>query len=108
MFDPRTTGLALMTVSTAAFVGTTSNMLPSMTFFPALVLFAVGALKFLRKNREALDVAEKRTHRALNPVIRENKHAQAHAERQAARQGVALSHSGGVGVGRPIGPPRGL
>ncbi len=43
----------------------------------------------------ALEAAEERGHRAVNPVnpiIRENRHAQAHAQRQAERQGSALSH----------------
>jgi hypothetical protein len=88
------TGLLLMAISIAAFVGTTSDKLPPMTFFPALVLFGAGALKFMRTNHEALERAEKRTERALNPVIRENHHARAHAERQAARRGSSLNHSG--------------
>ena len=94
MSDPRVTGLLLMSISIAAFIGTTSNRLPSITFFPALILFGAGAIKFMRTNHDALEKAEKRTQRALNPVIRENRHTQAHAERQASRQGEALSHSG--------------
>ena len=94
MSDSRTTGLMLMGISIAAFLGTTSNSLPSATFFPALALFALGAFKFMKSNHEALEKAEDRAHRAVNPVIRENRHAQAHAERQAQRQGAALSHSG--------------
>ena len=94
MSDSRITGLSLMAISIAAFLGTTSNSLPSATFFPALALFALGAFKFLKSNHEALEKAEDRAHRAVNPVIRENRHAQAHAERQAQRRGAALSHSG--------------
>lgn len=94
MSDSRTTGLMLMGISIAAFLGTTSNSLPSATFFPALALFALGAFKFMKSNHEALEKAEDRAHRAVNPVIRENRHAQAHAERQAQRQGAALNHSG--------------
>jgi len=94
MSDPRLTGLMLMAISIAAFVGTTNDKLPPMTFFPALVLFAAGALKFLRSNHEALERAEKRTQRALNPVLAENQQARGLAERQAARRGAALNHSG--------------
>ncbi len=91
MSDPRITGLILMTLAIAAFLGATSNTPPPVTFFPALALFIAGAIKFLRKNHVALEAAEKRTQRPLNPVIRENRHAQAHAERQARRQGEALA-----------------
>lgn len=94
MSDPRITGLMLMAISIAAFVGTTSEALPPVTFFPALALFAAGAIKFLRTNHDALEAAEKRTQRALNPVIRENEQARAHAVRQANRRGAALNHSG--------------
>lgn len=98
MADSRMTGLALMAVSVAAFVGTTSEVLPSQTFFPALGLFGLGAIKFIRTNHVALEKAEKRAHRAINPIIRENRHAQHHAERQAARQGQALTHLGASDV----------
>jgi len=101
MSDPRIAGVMLMSISIAAFMGTTSNWLPSITFFPALILFAMGAVKFMRTNHDALKKAEKRTQRALNPVIRENRQAQAHAARQADRQGEALSHSGVFDARRP-------
>jgi len=91
MSDPRMTGLALMAIATSAFVGTTSNSLPPVTFFPALALFCTGAWKFLRSNHHALEEAEKRAHKAVNPVIRENRHASAHAERQAQRRGETLN-----------------
>lgn len=96
MSDPRITGLTLMAISIAAFVGTTSNALPSVTFFPALALFAAGAIKFMMSTHKALEKAEERTHRAINPVLPENQYARAHAERQAARQGSELSHSGAM------------
>jgi len=92
--DSRITGLALMAVATAAFVGTTSDTLPPETFFPALALFGAGAFKFMKSNHVALEKAEKRAHRAVNPRIRENRHAQAHAQRQSMRQGAALTHGG--------------
>jgi hypothetical protein len=93
MSDPRMTGLALMAISTAAFVGTTSNSLPPITFFPALVLFVTGAIQFVRTNHIALEKGEKRVHHRVNPVIREDKHVGAHAERQAARRGAVLNQS---------------
>ncbi len=86
--------MALMAVSIAAFLGTTSDQLPPMTFFPALVLFAAGALKFLRTNHVVLEKAEKQTQRVLNPVLPENQQVRGHAERQAARRGSTLNHCG--------------
>lgn len=91
MSNPRMTGLMLMGVSIAAFLGTTSEQLPSETFFPALILFLIGAFKFLRSNGEAMAEAEKRTKRRMNPTIRENRHAHAHAERLAAKRGASLN-----------------
>ena len=55
MSDPRIAGLMLMGVSIAALMGTTRGDLPSLTFFPALILLGLGAIKFLRTNREAMD-----------------------------------------------------
>ena len=94
MSDPRMTGLTLMAIAVASFVGTTTNTLPSVVFFPALALFALGAVKFMRGNHAKLEEAERRAHRAVNPVIRENRHAAAHAERQAQRKGTAFVHAG--------------
>jgi hypothetical protein len=91
MSDPRTSGLILMAVAISAFLGTTSQALPPVTFFPALILFAVGAIKFMRSNGEALAKADQRIAKKLNPTIRENRHAQGHAERIAANRGQALS-----------------
>ena len=96
MSDPRFTGLILMATAIAAFLGTTSNSLPSVTFFPALILFAAGAIKFMKTNHVALEKAEEKADRAVHPQLRENRHAQAHAQRQAERRGSALSHSGAL------------
>ncbi len=95
MSDPRMTGLALMGLAIAAFLGTTTQRLPSVTFFPALAVFVLGAIKFLRANKVEMAKAEKRVERKLNPTIRTNQHAQAHAERLAARRGSALSSLNG-------------
>ena len=91
MSDPRITGLALMGLAIAAFLGTTTEALPAATFFPALLLFGVGAIKFMKSNSEAMARAEKKAERRVNPVIRQNQHAQAQAERAAARRGGALN-----------------
>jgi hypothetical protein len=42
MSDPRILGLTLMAISSGAFLGTTSNSLPPVTFFPALALLRAG------------------------------------------------------------------
>ena len=91
MSDPRMTGLALMGLAITAFLGTTTQRLPSVTFFPALAVFVLGAIRFLRANSAEMAKAEKRVERKLNPTIRTNRQAQAHAERLAARRGSALS-----------------
>jgi hypothetical protein len=91
MSDSRMTGLALMAIATSAFVGTTSSSLPPVAFFPALALFCFGAIKFLRSNHGALEQAEKRAHKAVNPVLKQNRHAGAHAERQALQRGDTLN-----------------
>jgi len=94
MSDPRILGLTLMAISSATFLGTTSGSLPPASFFPALGLFLIGAFVFLRANHEAMANAEQRAHRAVNPVIRQNQPAQAHAERQAIRQEAGPSSAG--------------
>ena len=95
MSDPRMSGLALMGISVAAFLGTTTQTLPSVTFFPALAVFGLGAIRFLRGNQVERAKAEKRVEREIHPTIRPNRHAQAHAERLAARRGSALSSLNG-------------
>lgn len=91
MSDSRMTGVVLMGLATAAFVGTNRGMLPAATFFPALLFFGIGAVKFMRSNSEALAKAEKRVERRANPRIRQNRHVQAQAERAAERRGATLN-----------------
>lgn len=89
MSDGRSMGAILMGLAVAAFAGSSSEVLPPVTFFPALALFAIGAFQFLRSSREALAAAERRTHEKLNPVIRSDRSVAAAAERQAMRRGAA-------------------
>lgn len=91
MSDSRIFGLVLMGISIATFLGTTAQVLPSVTFFPALLIFALGAIKFMKANSVELAKAERRVERRIEPTIREDRHLQAHAERLAARRGGALS-----------------
>ncbi len=91
MSDPRISGLALMGLAIAAFLGSTTEQLPAITFFPALVLFVIGAFRFMRANSVAMARAEKEIERRIHPRLPESRQAQAHAERLAARRGLALS-----------------
>ena len=98
MTDGKSTGLILMALAVAAFLGSTAEVLPPATCFPALALFAIGGLKFFKSSREAIAEAELRTQARLRPVIRENRSAQAAAERTAMRRGAALNE---VNAGLP-------
>ncbi len=89
MSDGRSMGAILMGLAVAAFAGSSSDVLPPVTFFPALALFAIGAFQFLRSSSEALAEAERRTQEKLNPVIRADRSAAAAAERKAMRVGAA-------------------
>lgn len=80
-----------MAVAVAAFMGSTAELLPPATFFPALALFGIGAVHFLKSSRVALAEAERQTQARLHPVIRENRSVHAGAERQALRRGAALN-----------------
>jgi len=91
MNDGRSTGFILMALAVAAFLGSTSEMLPPETFFPALALFVMGAFQFMRSNRTATEAAERRIEQKLHPTIREDRSALTLAERQARRRGAALS-----------------
>lgn len=91
MSGGKSTGFILMALAVAAFLGSTSEVLPPATFFPALALFGIGAVKFLKASREDLAEAERRTQEKLHPVIRENRSIQAGAERRAMRRGSALN-----------------
>lgn len=88
-----------MGLAVAAFLGSTSEVLPPATFFPALALFSIGAFQFLRSSRVALAEAERRTQEKLKPVIRENRSAQAAAERRAMRRGAALDSLNSAAAG---------
>lgn len=87
----RSTGVILMGLAVAAFLGSTAEKLPPATFFPALALFAIGAVQFFKSTREALAEADRETRARLQPTIRENRSALAEAERRAQRRGAVLS-----------------
>jgi hypothetical protein len=103
MGSGRSTGLILMALAVAAFLGSTAEVLPPATFFPALALFGIGAVHFLKSSRVALAEAERRTQERLHPVIRENRSVQAGAERRAMRRGAALNElNAAATAARPV------
>ena len=96
MSDPRILGLTLMAISVAAFLGSTSEALPAETFFPAMLLFAIGAFKFLRANHEALSKAEKPAQSAVRPALRAKRDARGLANRRAASKALGIASSSAV------------
>ena len=94
MSDPRIMDLLIMLVASLAFVATTTETLPAATFFPALVLFAIGAFKFLKSNSTEMARAERRIERRVNPALRQNQFAQQYAERLATMNGNPLIDRG--------------
>jgi hypothetical protein len=106
MSNGRSMGAILMGLAVAAFAGSTCEILPPATFFPALALFAIGAFQFLRSSREALAEAERRTHEKLHPVIRADRSAAASAERQAMRRGAAQTAVSATAPARRPSAPR--
>ena len=94
MSDPRMTGLSLMGLAILAFLGTTAQALPSVTFFPALAVFVLGAIKFLITNHAELAKAEQRTARRVDPTLRPGEPSHVRAERIAANRGAALNSFG--------------
>ncbi|MBK7950543.1 MAG: SHOCT domain-containing protein [Deltaproteobacteria bacterium] len=104
MQNKRSTGLILMGLAVAAFLGSTSEALPPEAFFPALALFSIGAVVFFKSSRAALAEADRQTQAKLHPTLRENRSALAQAERQAQRRGAALSSLNADAAG-PMRPP---
>ena len=107
MSGGKSTGFILMALAVAAFLGSTSEVLPPVTFFPALALFGIGAVQFLKSSREALAEAERRTQEKLHPVIRENRSVQAGAERRAMRRGATLNELNAPASAASAFPPVG-
>ena len=89
----RSTGLALMGLGMLVFIGTNSHSLPAIAFWPALIAFLAGAVMFMRGNRVATEIAEKRAMQALNPKLG-NKAGDQLATRQAQIDGTALADLG--------------
>jgi hypothetical protein len=85
----RTTGMALIALGMMALAGTTNQLLPAMTFFPAFLVCSIGAFVFMKANRVAMADSEAQTLKRLNPELK-NKTADRFADAQAQASATAL------------------
>jgi len=86
MSDSRISGALLLILSTLAFLASTRELLPAVSVFPALLLFAIGAIQLLRGQRQA--------DRRVRPPDRPARATQGSADRasvSSARHDLALA-----------------
>jgi hypothetical protein len=83
MSNPRTTGLLLLLTGVLVLMGNTMDVLPPEAFWAGLMTYPIGGYLFFMGSRRALEQAEARTARRLNPRLG-NAAGEAHANRQAA------------------------
>lgn len=83
MSNPRTTGLLLLLTGVLVLMGNTMDVLPPEAFWAGLMTYPIGGYLFFMGSRRAIEEAETRTARRLDPQ-RGNAGGEAHAERQAA------------------------
>ncbi len=86
----RSPGMALMGLAMLVFIGINADMLPAVTFWPALAVFVGGAVSFMQGNRVATAISEERTRKALNPELK-NLAGVRFAAQQAQMNGAALA-----------------
>ncbi len=82
MSNQRSTGLALLLIGVLVLMGNTMDLLPAEAFWAGLLTYPIGAYLFFMGTRDALERAERRTVRRLNPKLG-NSPGQDHAQRQA-------------------------
>lgn len=82
MSRSRSQGLGLMVAGVLCFLGTTSEVLPVQAFWAGVGASLLGCVVFMKGNRAAMQRADRRAARALNPVIR-NEAMERYAEQQA-------------------------
>ena len=82
MSNPRTTGLALLLIGVLVLVGNTLDVLPPEAFWAGMLTYPIGGYLFFMGSRRALQRAERRTARRLNPKPA-NSPGQEHARRRA-------------------------
>ena len=81
MTNPRLTGLSLLLIGVLVLMGNTLNVLPPEAFWAGLLMYPIGGYLFFTGSRAAIDRAETRTARSLNPRLG-NRPGQEHAKRQ--------------------------
>jgi hypothetical protein len=86
----RARGLSLLAIGALVFLGTNTQLLPAVAFFPAVAVCLLGVVVFMKANREATVVADQRLRRALDPDI-SNQTAERYASRQAETDGRTLA-----------------
>lgn len=92
MSDSRISGTLLLVLSTLAFLASTRELLPAESVFPAMLLFAIGAVQLLRGQRQAAQRARPATPVAKGSAdrsISSVRHDLALAERRAMRTGAS-------------------
>ena len=84
MGNPRSTGLLLLAIGILTLIGNTMDILPPQAFWAGLLTYPIGGYLFFKGSREAIERAEVRHARALNPTLR-NEQAEAYAQQQRAQ-----------------------
>ncbi len=82
MNNPRFTGLLLLLTGVLTLMGNTMDVLPPQAFWAGLLTYPIGGYLFFMGSRHAIDRAETRHARAVNPRLG-NKPGEAHAALQA-------------------------
>ena len=69
MSNPRPTGLALLLIGVLVLMGNTMDVLPPEAFWAGMLTYPIGGYLFFVGSRRALERAELRTTRRLNPKL---------------------------------------
>ena len=70
--ESRTTGLFLLACGVALFAGTSLEWLPAQAFLAGATCSVVGLVVFMKGQRQATNLSERRHARALHPDISRN------------------------------------
>ena len=69
MSNPRRTGLMFLLAGILILLGNTLNLLPPQAFWVGMLTYPIGGVLFFRGSRDAIELAEIRTARAVNPIL---------------------------------------
>lgn len=89
----RAHGLVLFGLGLGVFAGTTNQVLPAVAFWPALLVSCFGAFVFMKANHDAMEEAETRARKAVEPTLR-NETMERFAAQQAGTDGNVLASIG--------------